>query len=64
MINMPKKESPFGKGTNWNLNACVGTNGGPYGYAAYGNGYFESGNTLAKSIIDARGASHGRSSDS
>ncbi len=54
-----KKDSPFGKGKNWNLNACVGTNGGPYNYADYGSGYFQVGNLFAKQLIDAGGYPNG-----
>lgn len=50
------KDSPFGKGTDWHLNACVGPNGGPYDFAAYGSGYFEAGNLIGKHMIETSGA--------
>lgn len=39
----------FRNGANANLNACVGTNGGPYDFSDYGEGFFEG----AKQIIEA-----------
>lgn len=41
--------SIFGPGPNPALNACVGDNGGPYRYNAYGEGFFHGG----QYIIDA-----------
>ncbi len=39
----------FRSGPDFQLNACVGTNGGPYDLRAYGQGFFEGG----KAIIQA-----------
>jgi len=33
--------SLFRNGPNAQLNACVGENGGPYGYDEYGDGFFD-----------------------
>lgn len=52
---MPKniyKKSPFGEGSDWNLNACVGTNGGPYNYMDYARGYFQTGHTIYEGIVN------------
>ena len=49
------KISPFGTGSNWNLNACVGTNGGPYNYADYASGYLGVANSTAKRLIESKG---------
>lgn len=51
------KSSPFGKGRNPSLNACVGQNGGPYDYASYGVGYFQAGNLIGRYIVETRDAS-------
>ncbi len=40
----------FSDGQNWTLNACVGTNGGPYDYFAYSRGYFKAAHRLFDSI--------------
>lgn len=45
------KESPFGKGTNSRLNACVGENGGPYKYLDYAHGYFQAGDALVEKVV-------------
>jgi len=36
---------------NWDLNACVGTNGGPYDLHAYAQGYFRAGERIAESLV-------------
>ena len=43
-----KSNSLFRPGSNTNLNACVGYNGGPYSYFEYALGYFEA----ASAILD------------
>jgi hypothetical protein len=43
-----KPNSLFRGGPNYDLNACVGENGGPYDLRAYGQGFFDG----AKAIID------------
>ena len=42
--------SLFRAGPNSSLNACVGTNGGPYDYNAYGEGFFEGGFQIIEAI--------------
>jgi hypothetical protein len=39
---MPRYQpnSLFRGGQNWHLNACIGTNGGPYDYGDFSRGYF------------------------
>lgn len=37
-------------GTNINLNACVGRNGGPADFGRYAQGYFEAGDRLVRSL--------------
>lgn len=49
------KVSPFGEGGNWQLNACVGSNGGPYNFADYAYGYLALGNSVAEQIIKSDG---------
>jgi hypothetical protein len=49
-----KHNDLFGPGDNWNYNACVGTNGGPYNEMAYALGYFEAAERLAKSVEENR----------
>jgi hypothetical protein len=38
----------FQKGKNWELNACVGTNGGPYDYSSFSDGFFTGANELVE----------------
>ncbi|HXI14538.1 MAG TPA: hypothetical protein VNM92_18125 [Thermoanaerobaculia bacterium] len=45
-----KHNDLFRPSNNTRLNACVGTNGGPYDFKAYAWGYFEAGKRLAVSI--------------
>jgi hypothetical protein len=40
----------FRPGPNLNLNACVGENGGPYDFAAYGEGFFHAGFEIIEAI--------------
>jgi hypothetical protein len=40
----------FRPGPNLNLNACVGTNGGPYDFGAYGEGFFTAGFEIIAAI--------------
>jgi len=42
--------SLFRPGPNSNLNACVGTNGGPYDFGSYGEGFFEAGFQIVEAI--------------
>jgi hypothetical protein len=35
---------------HWGLNACVGTNGGPYDLRAYAKGYFKAGERIVESL--------------
>lgn len=42
----------FGPGTDIDLNACVGFNGGPSDYQRHGWGFFEAGNRLLSSLLD------------
>ena len=42
--------SLFRGGPNQDLNACVGTNGGPYEFGEYGEGFFEGGFQIVKGI--------------
>jgi hypothetical protein len=44
-----KPNALFRGGPNYDLNACVGENGGPYDLRAYGQGFFDGG----KAIVDA-----------
>src|SRR5262249_55182921 len=37
-------------GPNLDLNACVGINGGPYDFGAYGEGFFEAGFQVVDAI--------------
>ena len=37
---------------DWWLNACVGKNGGPYSFAHYANGFFESATRLAEQLAE------------
>lgn len=48
---MSKKNynSLFRPGPNSCLNACIGTNGGPYDYSAYAEGFFQAGHTIIDS---------------
>src|SRR5689334_8749180 len=48
-----KANDLFRPGNNSNLNACVGRNGGPYGFIDYAYAYFDAGNALAVSCIDS-----------
>lgn len=41
--------SLFRPGPNPLLNACVGTNGGPYNYSAYAEGFFQAGHAIIES---------------
>ena len=40
----------FRPGPNASLNACVGDNGGPYDFAAYGDGFFHAGFQIVEAI--------------
>ena len=42
----------FLKGPNWQLNACVGRNGGPYDFAAYYRGYFKAARHVIAAVAD------------
>jgi hypothetical protein len=42
----------FRSGPDFQLNACVGTNGGPYDLRAYGQGFFEGGNAIIQAARD------------
>ncbi|MGH7872997.1 MAG: hypothetical protein ACREQO_12355 [Candidatus Binatia bacterium] len=42
--------SLFRAGSRPKLNACVGTNGGPYNFGAYGEGFFEGGFQIINAI--------------
>jgi len=44
-----QKDNPlFTNGENFQMNACVGDNGGPYGLFDYGKGFFEAGHAVVK----------------
>lgn len=49
----PKVKQPenplFTNGENFNMNACVGDNGGPYDLFDYGRGFFEGGHAAVQS---------------
>src|SRR2546423_1882738 len=45
-----KHNSLFGPGSDWELNACVGKNGGPADFQRLAWGYFDAGNRLVKSL--------------
>lgn len=47
--------SPFGNGSSVDLNACVGTNGGPYDFKDYALGYFQAANALGRELDEKRG---------
>ena len=49
----PKAHDIFRAGPNHELNACVGTNGGPYDFLDYGRGY------LLAAIVLCEGIEHG-----
>jgi hypothetical protein len=49
------KKSPFGEAENWQMNACVGLNGGPYDYWALSKGYFSGGHVICESIMSNHG---------
>lgn len=46
----------FLKGPNWQLNACVGKNGGPYDFLAYSRGYFRAAQHLVASVVEGGGS--------
>ncbi|WP_221033305.1 hypothetical protein [Actomonas aquatica] len=46
--------SLFRKGVNWQMNACIGTNGGPHDYRAYADGFFDAAEHLIESIRSRR----------
>jgi len=49
---MPYKQNElFHHDDNIHLNACVGTNGGPYDFYAYSRGYFDASKRLSQSLI-------------
>jgi hypothetical protein len=50
MNNTYQPNSLFRPGPNFDLNACVGTNGGPYEFGEYGEGFFEGGFQIIESI--------------
>ena len=44
-------ENPlFTNGEHWNMNACVGDNGGPYTMFHYAEGFFEAGHVAVQSV--------------
>lgn len=43
----------LGNGPLWRFNACVGSNGGPYGYAEYAAGYFAATLELISSLAQS-----------
>ena len=45
------KKSPFGENKQWQFNACVGPNGGPYDYMDYARGYFHAGHLISEGLI-------------
>lgn len=47
-----KSNGLFGPGPNWDLNACVGYNGGPADYHRQGDGFFAAGTRLLASVSD------------
>lgn len=44
----------FREGEHQNLNACVGTNGGPYDFSSYGEGFFYAAFYNIEAIIDGK----------
>ena len=50
MVNVYVPNSLFSSGSNQSLNACVGSNGGPYDFGAYGEGFFEGGFQIIEAI--------------
>ena len=52
-MKKPKVKQPenplFTNGENFNMNACVGDNGGPYDLFDYGRGFFEGGHAAVQS---------------
>lgn len=50
MANKYQANSLFRPGPNPALNACIGTNGGPYDFGAYGEGFFEGGFQVIEAI--------------
>lgn len=47
-----KENELLGPGKEWQYNACVGHNGGPYGYNDLAYGYFFAGKKLTDSVLD------------
>lgn len=46
---VPQPANPlFTNGENFHMNACVGDNGGPYDFFAYGRGFFEGGHAIVR----------------
>jgi len=52
-IAAPRQNALFRGGNNGMLNACVGSNGGPYGYSAYAEGYFVAAERLMESLSES-----------
>lgn len=50
-----RRNDLFRDGDHWELNACIGTNGGPYGFVDYSLGYFEAGMQLVEVLIKDSG---------
>jgi hypothetical protein len=51
---MMHQKDLFGPGENQYLNACVGTNGGPYDFSSYGEGFFYAAFYSIEAIIDGK----------
>lgn len=51
-LNMPRyiPNSLFNEGPNTHMNACIGSNGGPYDYRAFGQGFFSVADESVNSI--------------
>jgi hypothetical protein len=50
-----KHNDLFGRGPQTRLNACVGTNGGPYDFSDYSRGYFLSAKSQLNAIVENSG---------
>ena len=58
MIELPKPfktNDLFKGGENYDLNACVGNNGGPYDEMDYGDGFFKGGQIIVDGAKDRKG---------
>jgi hypothetical protein len=56
-FGMPRytPNSIFSSGANISMNACIGTNGGPYDYGAFAEGFFDSADHVVDGLRDGTG---------